>query len=537
VDSDFLKSGTKQMSKTTIGNYFIAFILIFYHLVADAQIDGLVKIDTSDLRRHLEYLASDDLSGRSLETPDCGICKASVYLKSNVAQMGLKEGFPGYQQTVQLFLTTPDTMESSIEIRDERRNRTYKEVHVPSAFSGLTFKTENAPVVFAGFGFTDDAKGYNDFSGIDLTGKVVVISMGTPESFSSNETPRWSNQLEMAKTTNAIKAGAAVVVLVISPADTGNEVFNRLKSYLERGSWSFDKTAITAGNNFIITTAGWADTVLGKKGGYNKLLSAIAKTKKPNSFLVENVLATIELKKKTKEFESANVVAIVEGSDPVLKNECVVFMAHYDHLGIGKDGEIFNGADDNGSGTVTLLELAEAFSTLKEKPKRSIVFLWVTAEEVGLLGSKFYTENPLFPMSKTVACINLDMVGRVFEPRDSVWNRSPKRVKDFDGIFAVTNNVWPELKDIATTVCATSGLKPDFSLPAYFLGSSDHASFNRKGVAVLNLSTGYHADYHKPTDEIGKISFAKMKRVANLCFLLGLDIANREIPPIQNKTN
>ena len=525
------------MSRTGLRFYLTAFVLIFYNLAASAQTNGASKIDTSDLRRHLAFIASDGLSGRSLETPDCGICKAAGYLKSTVAQMGLKDGFPGYLQPVSLVASATDTTNSYIELRNKKKKLIDKTVNVPSVFTGNSFKTENAPLVFAGFGLKDETLGYNDFSGIDISRKVVVFSTGTPASFGSNEKLRWNNQLEMAKTANAIKAGAAAVVLVISPADNANEIYYRLKNYLNHENWGLANTAQNAGNNFIIATADWADKMLGEKGSYQKLLSAIAETKKPNSFLVENVRATIGLRKKTKEIESANVVAVVEGSDPVLKNECVVFMAHYDHLGIDKTGDVFNGADDNGSGTVTLLELAEAFSTLKEKPKRSIVFLWVTAEEVGMLGSKFYTENPLFPMSKTVVCINLDMVGRVFEPRDTVWNRSPKKVKDFDGIFAVTNNVWPDLKEITTVTCARTGLIPDFTLPAYFLGSSDQASFDKKGVAVLNLSTGYHADYHKPTDEFEKINFAKMKRVADLCYWLGLEIANSEINTNQSKTN
>ena len=524
------------MSKTGLRFYLTTFVLTFYNLSASAQTNGASKIDTSDLRRHLEIIASDSLSGRWVETPDCGICKAAGYLKSTVAQMGLKEGFPGYLQSVPLVSSAPDTINSFIEIRNKKKKLLDKTVNVPSVFTGNSFKTENARLVFAGFGLKDENSGYNDFSGIDISGKVVVFSTGTPASFGSNEKLRWNNQLEMAKTAGAIKAGAAAVVMVISPTDNAIEIYNRLKNYLTRENWSLANTAQNAGNNFIITTESWADKVLGKNGSYHKLLSEIARTKKPNSFIAENVRATIELKKKTKEIESANVVAVVEGSDPVLKDECMVFMAHYDHLGIDKTGDVFNGADDNGSGTVTLLELAKAFQNTEIKPKRSVVFLWVTAEEVGMLGSKFYTENPLFPMSKTVACINLDMVGRVFEPRDSVWNRSPKKVKDSDGIFAVTNNVWPALKEITTTACTKTGLKPDFSLPAYFLGSSDHASFEKKGVAVLNLSTGYHADYHKPTDETEKINFTKMKRVADLCFLLGLEIANSEITSNENKT-
>jgi Zn-dependent M28 family amino/carboxypeptidase len=166
--------------------------------------------------------------------------------------------------------------------------------------------------------------------------------------------------------------------------------------------------------------------------------------------------------------------------------------------------------------------------SLPEKPKRSIVFLWVTGEEEGMLGSQFYINNPVFPIEKTVACINIDMDGRVFEPRDTVWNKSPKMVKDFDGLYTLTNNVWPQLKKINSSACKTLGLIPDYSLPEGFLRSSDHFSFHSKGVPILNFSTGYHADYHKVTDEISRINFDKMKRVADLCFLVGYEIANRK---------
>src|SRR5690606_36472091 len=131
--------------------------------------------------------------------------------------------------------------------------------------------------------------------------------------------------------------------------------------------------------------------------------------------IVEGIRTNIKVKSKTEHFQGKNIIGIVEGSDPVLKDECVVFMAHYDHLGMNENGEIFNGADDNGSGTVTLLEVAEAFAGLEKKPQRSIVFLWVTGEEIGMLGSQYYVDNPLFPIVKTVACLNVDMNGRVFE--------------------------------------------------------------------------------------------------------------------------
>jgi len=174
------------------------------------------------------------------------------------------------------------------------------------------------------------------------------------------------------------------------------------------------------------------------------------------------------------------------------------------------------------------MEVAEAFMSLEKKPKRSIVFLWVTAEEIGMLGSQSYSENPIFPLEKTVACVNIDMDGRVYEPRDSVWNKSLKKVKDFDGLYTLINDVWPELKEINSSACETLGLIPDYTLPTNFLRSSDHYQFHKNGVPILNYATGYHADYHKVGDEVSKINFDKMKRVADLCFLVGLEIANIE---------
>jgi Zn-dependent M28 family amino/carboxypeptidase len=154
-----------------------------------------------------------------------------------------------------------------------------------------------------------------------------------------------------------------------------------------------------------------------------------------------------------------------------------------------------------------------------------------------MLGSQYYTQNPVFPIEKTVACINIDMDGRVFEPRDTVWNKSEKKVKDFDGLYTLTNDVWPGMKELNSTACKTLGLIPDYSLPPGFLRSSDHFSFHSKGVPILNLATGYHADYHKPTDEISRINFDKMKRVADLCFLIGTEIANHKKIEISKNEN
>ncbi|MFW6246497.1 MAG: M28 family metallopeptidase, partial [Tangfeifania sp.] len=213
------------------------------------------------------------------------------------------------------------------------------------------------------------------------------------------------------------------------------------------------------------------------------------------------------------------------GSHPELKNECVVYMAHYDHLGTDSEGNIYNGADDNASGCAALLEIAKIFQQPEFQPERSILFLWATGEESGLLGSGYYANHPVFPMKNTVACINLDMIGRVYEPRDSVWKNSPKLVKDFDGIYTLVSDFNPKLQKLTDSVSKELGLIPDKSLPEYFFRSSDHYHFHSRNVPIVNLATGYHADYHRVTDKVSRIRYDKLKRVTELSFWIGYKMA------------
>ena len=507
----------------------LIFSFFLFGLNSFAQESELKLIDTGDLKHHLSFLSSDNLQGRAFGTPIPGLDIAADYLKSNAKKMGLKPAADDFFQTVPIISSEPDIENTYLEITNSEGTVKYKTDSVIGLPAGNGINISNTEIVFAGFGWSDEKTGYNDFEGIDVKGKVVIFAMGTPESFANNELPRWNNSMETAKMKQAMEAGAALVIIINTPPDEGNSIYTRLNRWINRTDYTLESSENkTKSNNFIFTTASCADAILGGNGELKKLLAKISTEKKPNSYCIEGVRINIKANRKTDHIQAKNIIGIVEGSHPELKNECVVLMAHYDHLGVDKNGDVFNGADDNGSGTVTLLEVAEAFMSLDQKPKRSIVFLWVTAEEVGLLGSQYYAQNPVFPIEKTMACINIDMDGRVFEPRDTVWNKSEKIVKDFDGLYTLTNEVWPELKDINTNVCKTIGLIPDYSLPPGFLRSSDHYSFHSKGVPIINFATGYHADYHKPTDEISRINFDKMKRVADLCFLVGLEIANRE---------
>lgn len=507
----------------------ISFVFCFFNQSLIAQNSGLKKIDVADLKRHLSVLSSDSLQGRAFGTPVPGLDLAADYLKKNAGDIGLVAGADDFFQTFPVISSQTDIENNFFEITDTSGKSLYKTDSVIVLPSGSGVNISNAEVVFAGFGWSDEKSGYDDFHGVDLHGKVIIFATGTPESFRKNELIRWNNSLETAKIEKATKAGAALVLLVNNPLDESNSVYNRLTRWINRNDFSLEISEKSTDNiSFAFTTSTQADVLLGGTGKLKNLLTGIAENQKSNSFPVKKKQITVNVNRKTEHIQAKNVIGIVEGSDPVLKDECVVFMAHYDHIGIDTSGNVFNGADDNGSGTVLLLEVAEAFMSLEPKPKRSIVFLWVTAEEVGLLGSQYYIKNPVFPVDKTVACFNIDMAGRVFETRDTVWNKSAKMVKDFDGLYTLTNDIWPGLKEINTAKCKTLDLIPDYSLPSGFLRSSDHYSFHSAGVPVINYATGYHADYHKTTDEISRINFDKMKRVADLCFLVGLEIANRE---------
>jgi hypothetical protein len=510
----------------------IALIFFHFHFFGHsifAQSSGLEKIDVADLKRHLSVLSSDSLQGRTFGTPVPGLDLAADYLKKSASEMGLSAGADGFFQTVPVISSKPDCDNTFLEITDTEGRILFKTDSIIGLPAGTGINISNTEVIFAGFGFQDEKSNYNDFQDIDIRGKVVVFATGTPDSFQKKELPQWNNSLETAKIKKALEAGAALVITTSNQFDEHNTIYNRLNRWINRNDFSLiasDNKTESAG--FVFANTSFADALLGGKGKFKKQLAKIAEKKHSQSYLIEGLRINVKVNRKTEHIQAKNIIGLIEGSHPELKNECVVFMAHYDHLGIDASGDVFNGADDNGSGTVTLLEVAEAFLSLNPKPKRSLVFLWVTAEEVGLLGSQYYAENPIFPMEKTVACINIDMNGRVFEPRDTVWNKSPKKVKDFDGLYTLTNDFWPGLKDINNDVCAQIGLVPDYSLPSNFLRSSDHFSFHSRGVPIINYSTGYHADYHKTTDEISRINFDKMKRVADLCFLVGMKIANSE---------
>jgi Zn-dependent M28 family amino/carboxypeptidase len=231
--------------------------------------------------------------------------------------------------------------------------------------------------------------------------------------------------------------------------------------------------------------------------------------------------------------DSENIWAFIEGSEK--PNEVVVISAHYDHVGV-KNGEVYNGADDDGSGTVALLEIAQAFEIAKKEgngPKRSILFLHVTGEEHGLLGSSYYSEHPLFPLSNTVTDINIDMIGR----HDEFHNDSSKYVYLIGSDYLSTDlyNICEEVNKKYVNLFLDYKFN-DRKDPNRFYYRSDHYNFAKNGIPSVFLFNGVHADYHKASDEVDKIEFDALKNRAQLAFNIAWEIANRENRPVVDKS-
>jgi Zn-dependent M28 family amino/carboxypeptidase len=273
-----------------------------------------------------------------------------------------------------------------------------------------------------------------------------------------------------------------------------------------------------------------ADMLL-KPTGNNliQMQEKLVSTGKPVSAEVPGISVTLKVIVQKTDITAPNVIGVVEGSDPELKKECVIYTAHFDHTGVDTNGRINNGADDDASGSVALLGIADAFMKLKKKPLRTIVFAWVNGEEKGLLGSEFYTMNPLIPLEKTLADINLDMVGRSRMPSDTgTFYGYPLDISESGEIYVYSAHESSELINLLNASAREAGIRVIDKGKDLKFGSSDHVPFMKKGVPSLMLHSGIHADLHSWRDDADKVDYDKMVKAARLAFLTGYKVANQK---------
>ena len=511
----------------------IYLILLFVGIALNvfSQKKELETITESDLKAHLEFVASDFLMGRDFFTETQGLEITANYLKAQCQKMGLKPGGNNYFQTVKMVSVKPDLENTFIKLTDKNGSEVYKGQDIFTFGGGAKNDTIEGDVVFCGYGWYNDDTKYNDTEGIDIKDKIILVMTRNLEAALDTSKKKNDTNTEMRKMSKAFMGGAKAMILVPDPMNPDKKWFDMIKGYASGGNLSLEgsKSRMNMPIKLIFGTEELANKILKESGKtLLQLQQEINETGTPKSFEIKDFKATIQLSKTSGKTIGKNVIGIVEGRDPILKNECVLFTAHYDHLGVNSEGEVFNGADDNGTGTVALLEIAEAFSKMKKKPKRSIVFAWVTAEEKGLIGSNYYSQHPDFPLDKILADINLDMVGRSAEREPAKDAAMEKRLAGPNGIYIVSGNQSSELNEISNKICKDLNLIPSDAFSKAFLNRSDYYHFYKNGIPILGVTTGLHEDYHKITDELDKIDYNKMMRVSKYCFLVANEVANKK---------
>ena len=481
---------------------------------------ALDSITAEGLLKHVRALAADEFEGRSPGTK--GEELTIRYLQDQFKKIGLKPGNPDgtYLQKVPLmgFIASPEASFTSGTQRMDLKFP-FDYVAVSRHYQPET-KVNNSDIVFVGYGVTAPEYQWDDFKDYDVRGKTVVMLVNDPPVPDPKDPTklddsvfkgramtyygRWTYKYESAS-----QKGAAAVLLVheTGPAGYPWEVIS--------GSWSHESFDIQAAGNKAgrVAVEAWISTEAARQlfSMAGKDFEALKKAAVSRDFkpVPLNARANLRVSNKLRRTQSTNVIARLEGSDPASKNEFVIYTAHWDHL--GKDekllgDQVFNGARDNATGTAALLELARAFTLLEKPPKRSLLFLAVTAEEKGLLGAKYYAENPLYPLTKTLADINMDGM--------NPWGRTKDVV-----VIGLGNST---LDDILKEEAARTGryLKPDQEPEKGFFYRSDHFEFAKLGVPALDPAPGTEFvgkppgfgdrkqaeytsnDYHKVTDEM-----------------------------------
>ncbi|RKY89317.1 hypothetical protein DRQ09_01610 [candidate division KSB1 bacterium] len=509
-----------KCAKTRI---IIFLILIFITSTVFSQIhnqSALQSISGIEALYHVKFLSSDEFRGRATFTQEQLI--AARYIANEFEKYGLKpiSKTNKYYQSIKM-----DFAEVGIPGRLEIDGKIYEEGKDFQVAPVGSNKLETG-VVFAGYGIiTDD---YNSYENIDVKNKIVMIFEGKIH----KKGPQWGvASLHEIRVMQAIKNGAAGMIFVkgTSPRDHKFPIpsklsFLRIKQIADYAKklklfcWNDVLQEKWYSFPMVYISLDIANEILKKEGKtIIELKRKIDSNKKPCSFALKQIVK-LETNVIQKKYQAMNVIGLFEGADDILKDETIIIGAHYDHIGVSRDlKKIFNGADDNASGTAALLEIAQAFTKCEIKPKRSILFITFTGEESGCLGSQYYVDNPVIPLSKTIAILNLDMVGR------NNPNEIELHCKDENkNLLSISINMSKKI-DIALNI-------PE----KVETGGSDHSSFYKKGIPFIFYYDGGGDFAHKSTDTWEKISPLKIEKVARLCFLTACKIANQSFTSMKN---
>src|SRR5262245_29916863 len=516
-------------------------------------------VQADDLQKWLSYLASDELEGRATFSEGLGL--AAAYLAEQLRSWGVKPGGDNgsYFQRVRVLGVKKSANRSTLTVEVNGQTRTFKDGE------GITFPRNHGgkrgftvdQVEFLGYGLDAPLANHNDYAGKDVKGKAVVYlgangpkGLGTQFRRLLGGRPRYATDQRQALACIGVGGGGF----------GGREAGAGGGGGAARGGIEPEEFTtvqrldhplppnVTAQDDFFEFLFSNAEIK------YAELKEKASKQEPLMSFTLKGVKLTFNLDADyqiVRTQYTRNVVGVVEGTDPKLKDTYVTFGAHYDHQGyaegeivngarqgaVGRvkqgalEDRIWNGADDDGSGTATLLGVAKAFAT-GPKPKRSVMFLWFAGEERGLWGSRFHADYPTAPLEKIVANLNMDMVGR---------NRDDK-TEEANSVYLVgSDRISTELHNVTVEANAGLGkpLKLDFEMndptdleQVYY--RSDHYSYAAKGIPIVFFTTGLHPDYHVNTDSVEKINFEKMARIGQLVYEAGRRVANLDHAPVRD---
>lgn len=468
-------------------------------------------ITETELKTHLYTYASDEFEGR--DTGEPGQKKAVAYLRDEYKNLKI----PAAQEDGDYFQNVPLQKGADLNSTLTINGKVYTfEDDFLTFGAGTNGTTKFSDIVYLGYGIDDEK--YSDYENQNVEGKVLLIKMGEPKGKDGNylisgtdETSKWSNNRQgPAGKINAAKERKAKGVLFYV-----DEMYPRYKMQL-----AYVK------KNSRVSLKGEQSPFF-----YYVIGDRLAKDLHPQiaddyATKTMNVNATLVVNDKTNDVSSENVVAIIKGSEK--PEEYIVISAHLDHEGV-KNGEIYNGADDDGSGTVAMLEIAEAFKKAEKEgngPKRSIVFLHVTGEEKGLLGSRYYTDNPIFPLDQTVCDLNIDMIGRI-DPKRTEGDRNYVYLIGSDKLSTELHNISEEVNKKYTNIELDYTFN-DENDPNRYYYRSDHYNFAKNNVPVIFYFNGTHDDYHRPSDTVEKINYDLLENRTRLIFYTAWELANRD---------
>jgi hypothetical protein len=461
-------------------------------------------ITVEDLKEDLTILSSDALEGR--ETGKRGQKMAAAYIRAHFEELGLegpvKKG-NGYYQDVPLVSAKAGTI--YLKLGSKKLINLKDFMYLGSPMDTDEISTE---VVFLGNGSKQN------FENKDLKGKSILVIN--------------SNRNERRKTTEIAKKHGVDKIFVVTTEDQTQytDFMKRYNSYFDRATLKIDREEDASRIGTFYLSPDTAAEIFKKP--LEKLTEAISEFDAGNMKAFKKI-RTKKITYKTTYIKdkiiSENVLGYLEGSE--FKDEVIVMTAHYDHEGI-KNGEVYNGADDDGSGTVAIMEMAEAFVNAKKDgygPRRSILFMTVTGEEKGLLGSEYYTDNAIFPLENTVVNLNMDMIGRIGKDHEDQGEYI--RLIGSDALSTELHAINESVNKLYT------GLFLDYSVNdknhssrSYY--RSDHWNFAKNGIPIISYGNGPHADYHKPTDTVDKILFELLQKRAQLIFHTAWEVANRD---------